>query len=425
MEKEALDNDKVLLWGENPIKSTLLKQYDKGNKNPFSNRKKKEPKVNDKEKPKPNEKREFTVGEDYGIKDLPFLNEEYERLDKIMSRKDIQMDELEELMDVQEKLTDLIEGLEQMKKITGGKIIDETPKQEKVSLKSVSKSTSSKARVEKGSEQAKELGKRLAEARKAKKALQEPKQEEKQTKPLLTKKKGKPWFYIGDIPKGYREATEDEAILAKKVSHYGKHIVDMEKWRLYRDYDIFLTDDKTNQEIIWSMSGLKRRIMNSLKDIEIYSSKLDNDKYANKSSEFKNKLEDEKDKRKYLQAGWNWYYKLLCERTNKKYERQKFELPKKEIKITKSEEVEWKPPPKPIDPRTGKPAETYLDIISKENSSYYDFGLDDKIISLKKSYFDNDKLKSNYVIKLKNKGVILQPEYYNKEDLNKLFYKRL
>jgi hypothetical protein len=86
-------------------------------------------------------------------------------------------------------------------------------------------------------------------------------------------KRGKPWFYIGDIPKGYREATEDEAIQAKKVSLYGKYQVDNEKWRLYKEYGILLTEDKTNQEITWTMNGLKKRTLEILEEMLVLEKK--------------------------------------------------------------------------------------------------------------------------------------------------------
>lgn len=462
---KAFEDNKVLLWGEHSVKKSLLDEYDKGNKNPNSTlRKKKADEVVEKKIVK---KREFEVGGDYGVGDLDFLNKEYDRIDNEMSKPNVSMEEMDELMDIQEKLADLIEGLEHFKKISGssikqgGKIhyvvsstLDDDfiggtlikqlvgkgfkkgspeaiahaekmrkaldskkPKVDKTTIKS-------KARVEKGSEEAKALGQRLAEARKKKKTIVEVKQEP------VKKITGKPWFYIGDIPKGYREATEDEAILAKKVSEYGKYVVDSEKWRLFRDYDILLSDKKTDREIEWSMNGLKRRIMDSLKEIEILSSKLDNEKHKTKHNEIKFKLDEEKEKRKYLQAGWNWYNKLVCEKEGKPYERQKFTLPVKEIKHTVTKE-EYKPLQRPIDPRTGKEAEMYIpEEEKKENKKqgivdvdlYFENGKD--LITLSTKYFTQDyKLKPAYAKKLTDKGIILQKKYYTTDDYSKYFYR--
>ena len=487
-EKKAFENNEVLLWGENPVKKSLLEQYDKGNKNPFSlSRKKVKEENEEEERPKPKKapvKREFTLGEDYGVQDLDFLNKEYERIDKEIANG-------ADLYDLQDALYELIEGLEHMQKLQGRSINQQKKKEilkeyalnediigddfvgdgilkklkgligkgfkkgspeaiahaqkmrEAIQAKKpkgevVKKAT--KARVEKGSEQAKELGRRLAEAKKKKaEEAKKAKEEEEAKKPkVIEKPKGKPWYYIGDIPKGYREATEDEAIMAKKVSYYGKYVVDSEKWRLFKDYNILLTPDKTNKEIEWSMNGLKRRTIEALQNIEIYSSKLDNEKYKDRHNEFKHKLDEEKDKRKYLQAGYNWYYKLLCERTGKKYERQKIELEKPKIKVNKStaKPLEYKEPERPIDPRTGKPVEIgdlYIDRLKDEEEKKEEekktidvdlyFENDGKLITLSTKYFTPDyKLKSKYVEKLLKKGIILKKKHYTTEDYNKYFY---
>lgn len=499
--EQALENNEVLLWGEKLVNKDLLKEYDKGNKNPYSVIRKKTDKkeVEVIKENKPPKKRIFEVGGDYGIQDLPFLNDEYERLDKEMS--DIKdFDKLDELMDLQEKLSDLIEGLEHFKKISGGKGIKQSNNnssqnnnqtnnsnnqtnnsnqsnnnnnqsnnqsnnnssilnkligqgfkkgspeaiahaekmrkalEAKKTNTVVKKSVSSKSRIEKGSEEAKELGRRLAEARRKKKEQKdfEKTSSSKEPKPEVKKKTGKPWYYIGDIPKGYREATEDEAIENKKVSLYGKYQVDNEKWRLYRDYNILLTDEKSNQEIGWSMNGLKRRIMTSLKEIEILKSKVDSDKYKDKRTEYESKLEEEKEKRKYLQAGWNWYNKLLSSRTGKPYERQKFELPVRVFKQNKTEtEVEYKPPPRPIDPRTGKEAEYFFP--EEEKKEIKKLGVVDvnllfenekDLIELSTKYFTPDyKLKPAYAKKLLDKGIFLQKKYYTTEDYAKYFYR--
>lgn len=463
MEK-AFEDNKVLLWGEVGVKKSLLDKYDKGNKNPYSTTRKKED-----IKPKKEVKKEYSVDEEYNINDLPFLNKEYDRIEELLSKTN-DMDELDELTDIQDKLYDLIEGLEHMKKISGGRIaqgyelkedvirpdiyknlvgrgfkkgspeaiahaekmrkaIENKPKTEKI----IKSTKSTKSRVVKGSEEAKALGRKMAEAKKKK--LEEAKKliETKTIEPK--EEKGKPWFYIGDIPKGYREATEDEAILSKKVSYYGKYQVDEEKWRLFKDYNILLSRDKTNKEIEWSMSGLKRRIMEALENIEIYSSKVDNDKYKDRKKEFFHKLEDEKEKRKYLQAGYNWYYKLLCERTGKKYERQKFTLPQKVLNVSKeSNVIEFKEQPRPIDPRTGKPTkfgDLYIDKLKNEEPIKEEavkdvelwFNKDGNNIKLSTKYFTPDyKLIPKYAKKLLKKNIILKKKYYTTEDYNKHFY---
>jgi len=381
MEK-ALENNEVLLWGLSPVKKTLLQKFDRGNKNPYS-LKRVNAKTQEKEKAetkKPTIK-EFNLNESYGIQDLDFLNNEFKRIDKeIENGGDLN------LYDLQDKLYELIEGLEHLKRIQG-------------------------KGFKKGSAEA------LAHADKMRNArLSKPKKEvikEVEKDKLITKNKGKPWFYIGDIPKGYREATEDEAIKSLKVSAYGKYQVDTEKYRIYKDFKILLSEDKTNQEIKWNLNGLKKRVLNSIKEIDILKSKLENDKYKDKWDEYKKKLVDEKENKKYLEAGFNWYYKLLCDRLGIVFKRVKFNLEIPDIQTSKPEE---KPTYSPIEKQIEKQPEKNKELLFiNENGN---------IIVLSTQYFDDDNtIKSKFIKNLINEKIILQKKHYKTSDYNKYFYK--
>ena len=204
---------------------------------------------------------------------------------------------------------------------------------------------------------------------------------------------------------------------------------------LFRDYDILLDESKSLQEIIWTMNGLKKRIMSSLEEIEILSNKIENPKYAKDLQTFKTKLANEKVKRKYLQAGYNWYYKIYCKFKGIPYERQKFEYePKKEVKVEKTKKNKAILPvqEKPIDPRTGKPAEFNIDDENdKKEEVYNDADVDlyfengDKLITLSTKYFNQDyKLKkSKFAKQLLDKGIVLSKKYYTTDDYNKYFYR--
>ena len=282
----------------------------------------------------------------------------------------------------------------------------------------------SKTRYKKGSPEAIEMGKRLAEARRKKKEAQEPKPEEK-------KKRGtskKPWFYIGDIPKGYREATEDEAILNKMVSRYGKYQVDKTKWEIYRDYNIFLSLNQPDTMKTIIMNGLKVRIMRTLKEIEIYENKLENPKYEKDRDTYEDKLENAEKMRKYAQAGWNFYYKYFCEKDGIPYKKQKFQLQEQpEIKYEPKPEIKREPTPV-IDIRTGKKAKTLEEILKEEKTDNYIFerttdkGLE--LINLKKSYFTptTKKLKSKYAERLYDRHIVLDSQYYTNADAKKYLY---
>jgi len=433
-EKQAFENNEVLLWGESKASKKLLDQYDTGNKNPRSmTRKIKDDVI----KPKKIKKRVFNENDKYTKKDKDFLKSELKRVEKEQGTAN--EDEIDDLMDLQDKIEEIIDNLEDDEEAVGGAIHTITgtgyPKgspealawaqkmkaareAKKANLPGVAPKVvkATKARYEKGSEQAKEAARKMVEARKKKAADKKAIEDNKKAKTELTKKpKGKPWFYIGDIPKGYREATQDEAIEKKMVSIYGKYLIDEDRWILYRDYDILLTYTKKPQEIIWTMNGLERRVMKSLKEIEIIKGRIDNGKYTKEIGN--NKLENEIYLKKKLASGYNWYLKLISRLTDKPYVRKVFELEKpREIKLTKGTPPEYKAKVI-IDPRTGKPAEKTIKV------KYLAFMRGDDIINLKETYFDNDnKLLPKRAEQLFKKNIILDKDLYTEDDYNKFTY---
>ena len=388
-EKEAFENNKVLLWGEKQASKKLLKIYDVGNKNPRSVPRKQK---DEEAKPKKVKKRVFNENEVYTKKDIPFLRQELERVEE--EQENAGDDDVDDLLDLMDKIEDAIEKAESQAEGTGFK---------------------------KGSPQALAWAQRMKEARDAKKALLAPIKEakakeeakKKEKKEFVSRKKGKPWFYIGDIPKGYREATMDEAIESKKVSEYGKHLVDNDRWILNRDYDILLIHTKKPNELKWTMNGLEKRIMKSLKEIEIIKGRIDNGKYT--KEEGKTKLDNELYYNKKLIAGFNWYLKLIAYMTDKPYVKRKFELPKAEPIKQQKGRPEYKPPVI-IDPRTGKPAEKKL------KKRYISFIRGNDVIDINEKYFEDGVVKSKYVMKLFDKKIILDKDFYNYDDYNKITY---
>jgi hypothetical protein len=467
-QREQFEKKKVFLWGLKEASKSLLKEFDKGDMHP--NRKTRKSKA-ETETPKAKKtviKKSFTIGGDYGIEDIDFLNEEYKHLQNQMKTiKD--RDEMNELYDKEEALLETLEGLEAMKELRvkqGGGIHEEldTDSDNEIEYKEksigkgfkkgspealahaekmrkaleakknsnkqpvVKKTTETKARVQKGSEQAKELGKRLAEAKKKKmEALKQAKEEEEakkkeELKPEENKTKGKPYYYIGDIPKGFRLATMQEAIRNDKVSEYGKFQVDTNMYNYYRDYGILLNPDATDNEIRINLMVLKKKTLKAYEDIEIFENKLENDKYKDKWNEFKHKLERAKDERKTYNAMLNFYWKLHTKRHNKEYNKIKIEPPKKRDFIANTEKPIYKPDEPIIDIRTGKPVEamTMADLKKEVLQTFYIKGNE---ILLKTSYFDKDnKLKSSYAEKLFKKGYILREKYYKDKDIKKYFY---
>lgn len=334
-------------------------------------------------------KTEYIEGENYSIEDIDMLDHEYEKLDEIIGKlyDEMKDEEASELEDKQEKIGNLIEGLKAFKKMSG-------------------------KGFKKGSPEAIAQGKKMAEARKAK-AKPKPKEELKEVK----KAKKKPYFFIDKPPKGYREATEEEAIKAGKVGTLGIYVVDNTRYDMYLKYKVLISDKtdegeiKTNQNLLSNMNGLKTRINKLLKNVEIEKNK----KELNKN----NNYEELADELKMVNKAYNWYNKLYSNNNDIPYVNQKFKLEKPQIKTTKSKELKAYIKPETIDPRTGRPVEKYI----SEDDDVYFFENSDGNFSLSKKYFDNKIIKDSYAKKLLNKKIILMPEYYTEEMKNKIFGK--
>lgn len=312
--EDQLINYKVFLWGINPINKNLLEKYDVGNRNPVSLARIKKNKILERGD-------KYDDKYPYQKKDLEFINSEYDRITDLLK---FQCNESDILEDIQDKIYNKIEELEKMKDSVDIPII-RMVRGSKEAIERAEKMRNSKtvkpiiqrakapgkARFEKGSNEAKELSRKLVEAKRAKKQAIIDLEKANEDKKIWKKDKLKPWFYIGDIPKGYREATEDEAIYHLKVSEFGKNIVDENKFLLFRDHRILLSDKKTKWEKEIYIKGLSRRYDDSKYNIIVFKSKLENDKYESRKVEFLEKLENEIKKKKYLKHGLKFYLNLI------------------------------------------------------------------------------------------------------------------
>lgn len=452
-------NSNVMLWGLEKASSSKLKEYEGQNNNPKSTIKQKGDK-----KPKKEVKVEkrFDPSEDYGIQDLAFLKKEASRIDK-----DIENDnDYDENIELQDKIYELIDTLEEMSEkfgsglrsvlepkreqfedIDGDSSDDEYGRgitEEKSSIKQVNTSlkpntkaktkkiSESKVRAEKGSDKAKEIGQKLAEARRKKReesgklTVKEQSEKKREEKQKLRAEKAKPWYYVGIMPKGYREATEDEAIRNNKVGSYGKYVVDPLKYEFFEKYNILLSQHLSDTEIKMALLGIPKKINRSYQEIEIYESKLENNKYTeSEHHKYDNKLAEEKHTLKNLKKAYNWIYKLYCERNNKTYVKKTFPPPEKEEIIhTKSESVFIPTKKEVIDPR--------VEVLSKEKkkevkSLTHNFENEfDKIALPKKAFTKDIILKPKYAKKLfEEKKILLHPEHYQEEDIKKYFYRKM
>jgi hypothetical protein len=230
---KALEDKEVLLWGINRIDSILLELYDKE----YIKSKKNKSKENKSEENKLEENKtidtEYIPKNKYYICDIDFLNLEYDKIEKKIGQMIDLNDEYNYLLDLQDSLTDLINELQynNIKKI------------KQIDLNSNSNSDlNSNSNSDLNSNSNSDLNKNVSN-----------KVEKKIYKKKINKIL-KPYFLIGNIPEGYREATEEEAIISKKVSLYGKIKVQSELYSLFEitgSIYINLNDiDKLNQQII-------------------------------------------------------------------------------------------------------------------------------------------------------------------------------
>jgi nitrogen regulatory protein PII-like uncharacterized protein len=440
-----------MIWGLEKASSSKLKEYEGQNNNPKSTIKKKIDKSEKQSKEKKVEKR-FDPSEDYGITDLPFLKKEASRIDKEIE-KDIDYDEN---LDLQDKIYELIETLEEMNEKFGSGLrpplsesnlhkndFDESSSDEEseddrskplkgkgvetISKAKNKKVSESKVRVEKGSEKAKEIGQKLAEARKKKReetgklTVKEQADKKREDKAKLRNEKAKPWYYVGIIPKGYREASEDEAIKNNKVGSYGKHVVDMLKYEFFDKYNILLSHDLSDSEVQMSLLGIPKKIKKSFYEIEVLESKLENNKYSESQyHSYDNKLADERHTNKNLIKAFNWIYKLFCQRKGKPYVKKIFTPPEKEeVVYSKSETVFIPTKKETIDPRILKIPSEMKKEIKKQT---HDFENAFHKISIPHKAFTDLKLTPKYAKKLYDKNILLLPEHYQLEDVKKYFY---
>ena len=417
----------------------------------------------------------FNTAETYTQKDLPFLLKEKKRLEDEKDRLDEEqnetddLDEIFRLGDLSERMEIIIEDIKyEIKKLQDkNKDIEEDIKTDKrfeakvepvkpapktsypskksidgkgfkkgspealahaqkmreSKLSKIPKAESpipvKKGRVVKGSEEAKELGRKLAEAKKAKKMqIEAPKIVEQPKKKVVNKK---PWYYIGDIPARYRPATMDEAVKHNMVSEYGKYQVDETKYKFYKNYGIMLSFDLSDSMLIAQSSGIKRRIENVGDKIE--RKEIEADKYddeAKKSYVLWEIAELNKERKDIINA-YNWLMKEYYERRGQPYEKQKFK--REFVKLKEAEKIKEKPvtPPKVKEVKQKKPKKKTIKEIEEENKEIYTKG--DNEIRITKDYFDeHGKLKPEKSKELFDKGIMLDKSMYHLDDYRKYIY---
>lgn len=281
--EESLKSNEVLLWGINRIDSILLNKYE-NNKNldKIDNTK-----VEIIEK---TQDTEYNPLNTYNICDLDFLNLEFDRIEnKISQMKDL-TDEYDNLLDLQDSLTELINEL-------------------------VEKSKNNKIQVQKQITN-------IINNNDNKKILLEVEIDKTKTvktaKTVKNKiKKLKPYYLIGEIPEGYREATEEEAIINKKVSFYGKKRANRELNSLFEITGTIFLDIIDKVELNKQIISLKGKLNYYKKEIEYYKISLNSDAInSEKYTEIKDKINENKNYYKKTLDIYNLYVKQYNTQNN-------------------------------------------------------------------------------------------------------------
>ena len=501
-------NVSIMLWGK---KKASQSQIDEVLKTPIKTTKK-EPKTTKKGVKTVKEQRthydptlEYTVDDiDFLEQELEKINDDYEnqKFDRLEDKnvkkyfdikklEDMEDDQKEDIMyKVIDKLERLVEVLKDYKGDTKGEGLDtdseeednkrmekkiakkesKKPKKEvkKETPKQTTKVTSSnKARAEKGSDEAKAKMAKLTAIRQAKKAEKDKeKEKEKQQKTIEKESKKKPYFYIGPLPKGYRKATEDEALLEEMFTEYGENQIDPVKLKYFEKYHIVVSSNKSPNQIIITLRGLTKRADRIFTDIDILESKyrsaksnedalrlkdrieqrLKLNKDYKKTEEYKRfkaklkelvssdyakgvkqELTDKKQELKDITKIYRFYQKVLISKTGKDMEL---------LKEFKRKEPEYVPPPPtvkkviekkelPLTPME-EMRQSLLKLPRKTKEpikTTHTFENTSGEVEIPKKFFDDKMvLHPKYAEKLHKKDILLHPHHYDEDYTKKYFY---
>lgn len=408
-------------------------------------------------------KQEFKLKKlnEYKTDDIEYLEEEYNKLDAIVDAMEASDPKVDEIINLQNDLYEIIEQLKYKRELEDkpkdiveldwNKVNKLNEISEINRLKYIeSRGTDLNAKkkwedadaeiaklykmagrgFKRGSPEAKEHAKRMAEARKAK-AIKSTKsskskniknidvfdgpkglikQEDVEIKQTKSTKSKRPYYQFKPIPSGYRGANEDEAILMNKVGKYGLFVVNPDKIKYYEEYDYLLSENLPISNVRGYVFGLKRKIKRALEDIEISTNRLSNNP---DNVKYKNNLEDAK----YSKSIFTKFYKWYCKKYNIPY--VKIELEKKELSDGKLKENIIIPK---YDEYFKKPEDIRKSNEKEFQKQEYIFEKNGIIIRLNIKYFKDGKLKSSYAKKLYDRNILLDSIYYTEADRKKYFY---
>lgn len=288
--EDALKSNEVSLWGFNGVDSILLSKYPYNKKNNIDKKMNEQEIIDNKikqiEEIQKTLDTEYNPSHTYNTCDLDFLNLEYDRIENKISQMLDLNDEYDNLLDLQDSLTELINELTEQSKENNPDCVVQNPIADIIANSTnvndddndTTDTTDNQILIE----------------------VEIDKNKKKSTKSIKSTttrktKKLKPYYFIGEIPDGYREATEEEAIVNKKVSFYGKKRVNRELNSLFEITGTIYMDMTDKGELNKQIMALKGKLTYYKKEIEYHKISLDNDTNTDETKdEIKDKIDETK-----------------------------------------------------------------------------------------------------------------------------------
>lgn len=266
--EDSIKDDEVNLWGLNQIDSLLLEPYEKKyTKDKLSKINNTITNINTKTTDK-----KYNPNSKYLLCDLDFLKKEKERIENDINQMKVYDNEYEKLLDLEEKIGDTIDDLELEDK--------KSKESEKLQTELMSENENNK---------------------------------EKKIRKTIPK----PYFWIGKIPEGYREATQEEAITNKKVSLFGKYKVSIEKYNIFDITGSLRDNNLGKKELELKIFALKGKLRFYKKEYEYNKISLNTGKLSSELQILtKEKLENATECYKKTVDVLNFYLECYKNSTN-------------------------------------------------------------------------------------------------------------
>ena len=238
-------------------------------------------------------------------------------------------------------------------------------------------------------------------------------------KPIILK----PYYDVGEIPEGYREATEFEALKSGKYGDFGKYKLNEDKFKDYKDLGFLFDSDISDNELDFKIRGITYKLKYFKKE---YTRLLNlhgfNKLPKSRQAEITEKAEDIKDKYDRLGVIYNKYFKIYFHRQGKPFTSIK-------LNINADEKAVITTVDKPVsnyisEPVKPEPRNKSKTVKTNENLPYIFKAEGKQDLELPTKYFVNGKIKSSIAEKLYKLNIRLEKEYYTTEDYNKYFYQK-